>query len=367
MLARKAHLAKSKKVLGVWKARDNAKVGRAFQRSAPPRLEFATRRAMCTALRCTRGTRAHTRSHAHAHLHTHAHAHTRTRARARAHKHARTHAHAHAHMHACMQAYMHAHCRMISCAAQWSAVKRTVHRWVHGRLLAGWRTWLIDHAFTKAGEMLVHSAIYSRMGRGFARLYEAYKASLLRYQHGKFAAAAALVFQASLKSAVEGWRWYNGDVAARAAQVVASDSFFGRRLLRRLHERAALGAAAEAREEVADEHSRRRHLRKLLVRMRRLGAPGGEWQLRQVGRAYAKAGRMRKGLASWQRHCFRLLCNACAMQHNKVKRLRVCLHGWSTVAEEAMRERAANRAIIISQVNARLLDRTYTSYTYTYT
>ena len=51
--------------------------------------------------------------------------------------------------------------------------------------------------------MLKRSAFQTLLGRGWERLKESYYACLVRYQHGKFAAAANLVFTNELRACLE--------------------------------------------------------------------------------------------------------------------------------------------------------------------
>ena len=52
-------------------------------------------------------------------------------------------------------------------AAHMKKMGRTVRRWAHRAMATSWRTWLVDFAFQRAGEMLRQSALHTRLGRAF--------------------------------------------------------------------------------------------------------------------------------------------------------------------------------------------------------
>ena len=264
-------------------------------------------------------------------------------------------------------------------------MRRMVGRWKNQALSNGFRSWLIDYAFARAGRMLRHSAIYTRLGRGFTRFKEAsaqdpicpsprecrnqctsdanrvvcvqqaFAASLLRYQHGKFAAAAQLVLAHEVAASVVAWRrWAIGRMLLAAWSVRAGSHRVAAQFYR-FHANCTKAAASSALSALALRASRRSRFVKLFYNYRCLSAPGGTWQLRNVSDACALAYRTRKGLARWQQYCFHMLCLACAVQHDRIRRARVTLHGWQMVVFRTVEKRTARRVIVDSKMKARLL------------
>ena len=162
----------------------------------------------------------------------------------------------------------------------------------------------------------------------------------VRYQHGKFAAAAARIVTNDLRMTLEVWR-------RRAAGHIISTAYAGRAFehafataFLRLHARCASVVASEALMATSAAAARERRLKKLFTRLRALAAPGGPWQLRQIAGACSAAYSLRKGLARWQKYCFRVLCTACAVQHDTSRRVRTVLGCWVVY----VRGEAARRA-----------------------
>lgn len=237
------------------------------------------------------------------------------------------------------------------------AINRAVRRWANASMASGWRTWLIDHAYMKAGAMLKKSALNSRMGRGFERFKESVQTSLLRYQHGKFAAAAALVYQADLKSCLDHWGAFNRNCQLQAERRALAARCFWRSRMRSLHRRLLTETADELRREASDHHRRRNALAAPLLRMRVLLAPDGDLHLRRVAQACAAAYRARKGLARWQRYCYQVLCISISSNWERIRRARAHLHAWAQHVVHQAARRAAHRAMLQAKVNGRLLSR----------
>ena len=116
-------------------------------------------------------------------------------------------------------------------------MKRVGGRWRNMAVSNAFRGWLVDYTFSKAGNLLKRSALATRLGRGFTRFKEAYSASLVRYQHGKFAEAAERVQKHSLYFMVTMWRRKAAAMIVHQALQEQSDQHAATAALLKLHRR----------------------------------------------------------------------------------------------------------------------------------
>ncbi|KOO32841.1 hypothetical protein Ctob_014450 [Chrysochromulina tobinii] len=240
-------------------------------------------------------------------------------------------------------------------ATDMAKLQRAVHLLKGSKLLKCFRIWRVDTKRVRAGNMLKNSAVHSRLGRGFVTLYKAYKASLVRYQQGRWLTAKAHVLKAKMFEALGAWKHLLVERAAAAEQREVAEAAHVLGALRCLSRRAANRLNGEVRATRADGLWRLMALRRPLARMLALGAPGGEWQLRTVAYAAAVQNTSRKAYATWQLHNYRVLCVRTAKHHLACVTLRKHLRALGVVAAEAARKRTAHRRMVQQRVERRLL------------
>ena len=219
----------------------------------------------------------------------------------------------------------------------------------------GWRTWLIDYSFAKAGKLIKNSAMQTNVGKAFTRFVEAYKAALSRYQHGKFAAAKQHCQSISFTACVI--RWHR---KAEARIIMTEANKKATKHLRvltfhRLHRYCWRSAEREEFAITSDSHARRKGLKRVFKRYARLNAPGGDLQLRSVATACAMAYGSRKGFMRWQQHTFMKLCYQCAAQHERIRHLRISMGLWMGFIQQKQAEKQKQWRVIQSKVDLRLL------------
>ena len=236
-------------------------------------------------------------------------------------------------------------------------MRKMVGRWQNQAVSNGFRSWLVDYAYARAGQLLRHSALQTVAGRGFTRFKEAYHASLVRQQAGKFQAAAKQVLFNDLGAAFATWRKRAAETLCDAEWTQRADEHKFAASFYKLHARCADAAAAEAHAILSERNSRRIGFARFFASYQRLAAPGGPWRLRAVADACAQAYKLRKGLARWQQHCFRVLCLACAVQHSRIRTSRTALAGWVQAVQMAVEARAEHRRQLNRRVEQRLLAR----------
>ena len=240
-------------------------------------------------------------------------------------------------------------------ATDMAKLQRAVHLLKGSKLLKCFRIWRVDTKRVRAGNMLKNSAVHSRLGRGFVTLYKAYKASLVRYQQGRWLTAKAHVLKSKMFEALGAWKHLLVERAAAAEQREVAEAAHVLGALRCLSRRAANRLNGEVRATRADGLWRLMALRRPLARMVALGAPGGEWQLRTVAYAAAVQNTSRKAYATWQLHNYRVLCVRTAKHHLACVTLRKHLRALGVVAAEAARKRTAHRRMVQLRVERRLL------------